>query len=159
MFLTLFGSQTVALGQIDAYCVATNKVPGSFVTNTKLEVQALQQQGLSRSEAFTQIRSFNAGNADGAVFHFTTPQGARGILGDGFISPSSSGIAGPGVYTGTNPVPGFFQKNAPFIGYGLGGKGANVRVPILNPTQPSFTPWLPPQTQVFRGPLPLGGAQ
>ena len=102
---------------------------------------------------------FNAGNADGAVFHFTTPQGARGILNDGFISPSSSGVAGPGVYTGTNSIPNFFQKNTPFIGYGLGGKGANVRIPVLNPTQSSFTPWLPPQTQVFRGPLSLGGSQ
>lgn len=26
MFLTLIGSQTIALGQIDAYCVATNKI-------------------------------------------------------------------------------------------------------------------------------------
>jgi hypothetical protein len=65
------------------------KTPASFFQSTRLEVEALQAQGLSRSEAFTQIRSFNAGNADGYVFHFTTPKGGRGILDDGFINPST----------------------------------------------------------------------
>jgi len=132
------------------------KTPASFFQSTRLEVEALQAQGLSRSEAFTQIRSFNAGNADGYVFHFTTPKGGRGILDDGFINPSTSGVAGPGVYTGTTPMPSWVTKNVPFVGWGLGGKGANVRIPIQT-TQPSVTHWLPPQTRVFRDPLPIGG--
>jgi hypothetical protein len=132
------------------------KTPASFFQSTRLEVQALQAQGLSRSEAFAQIRSFNAGNADGYLFHFTTPGGARGILNDGVINPSSTGVWGPGVYAGTTPAPGPLLKNIPFIGWGLGGKGANVRVPFQT-TQPSVTPLLPPQTRVFRDPVTIGG--
>ena len=30
MLLTFLGSQTIALGQIDVYCDATNKVPSNF---------------------------------------------------------------------------------------------------------------------------------
>src|SRR5690606_38193480 len=55
-------------------------VPANFIRNTRFEVEALQMQGLSRADAFAQIRSFNAGNADGFAFHFTNPQGAAGIL-------------------------------------------------------------------------------
>lgn len=137
------------------YTVAA-RTPGSFITNTRLEVQALQRQGLSRSDAFAQIRRFNAGNADGYLFHFTQQAGARGILRDGMIRPSSGGVWGPGVYSGTTPVPGSILKNIPFAGWGLGGKGANVRIPFRT-TQPSVTPWLPPRTRVFRDPVPLGG--
>jgi len=135
---------------------AAKSTPAIFFGNTRLEVQALQRQGLSRSDAFQQIRSFNAGNADGYLFHFTTQKGDRGILGDGVINPSSSGVWGPGVYSGTTPTPGPFLRNVPFAGWGLGGKGANVRIPFQT-TQPSVTPWLPPRTRVFRDPVPSGG--
>ncbi len=133
---------------------ASKSTPASFFGNTRLEVQALQRQGLSRSEAFRQIRSFNAGNADGYLFHFTTQKGARGILGEGVINPSSTGVWGPGVYSGTTPRPGPFLKNTPYAGWGLGGKGANIRIPFRT-TQPSVTPWLPPRTRVFRDPVSL----
>lgn len=132
------------------------RTPGSFITNTRLEVQALQRQGLSRSDAFAQIRRFNAGNADGYLFHFTSQKGARGIVSEGVINPSARGVWGPGVYSGTTPTPGPFLKNVPFAGWGLGGKGVNVRIPFQT-TQPSVTPWLPPKTRVFRESVPLGG--
>jgi len=131
-------------------------VSANFVKNTRLEVEALQMQGLSRAEAFAQIRSFGAGHADGYLFHFTTPGGARGIIAEGVIKPSSRGVWGPGVYSGTTPTPGPFLKNLPYTGWGLGGKGASVRVPFRT-TQPSVTPWLPPKTRVFRKPVHLGG--
>jgi len=133
-------------------------VPAYFFRNTRLEVEALQIQGLSRVEAFAQIRSFNSGNADGFLFHFTTQDGARGILAEGVINPSSRGVWGPGVYSGTTPTPGPFLKNVPYTGWGLGGKGANVRIPFRT-TQPSVTPWLPPKTRVFRNPVSLGGGK
>jgi hypothetical protein len=113
---------------------------------------------LNRSQAFNQIRSFNSGNADGYLFHFTTPSNARSILTDGVINPSSSGVWGTGVYAGTTPTPGCLLRNIPFAGWGLGGKGASVRFPIQT-SQPSVTPLLPPQTRVFRDPVTIGGPQ
>jgi hypothetical protein len=156
LWTTTGGATALAVrGDFDHPVIAA-KTPASFFQSTRIEVEALQAQGLSRSAAFSQIRSFNAGNADGYLFHFTSPKGGRGILNDGFINPSTSGVVGPGVYTGTTPTPSWFTKNVPFAGWGLGGKGANVRIPIQT-TQPSVTPWLPPQTRVFRDPLPIGG--
>jgi hypothetical protein len=138
-----------------ALSVASGGVPASYFQSTRLEVQALQQQGLSTSEAFSQIRSFNAGNADGYSFHFTTAQKAQGILNDGFIKPSTGGVYGSGVYAGTTPTPGFLLKNTPFAGWGLGGEGANVRIPFQTVQQPVVPP-LPPQTVIFRNPVKIG---
>jgi hypothetical protein len=127
-----------------------------FVERTRLEVQALQRQGMSRDEAFSQIRQFNAGDAGDWLFHFTTPRGARGIVADGLIRPSQSGVAGPGVYLGTTPTPSWFLKNTPFLGWGLGGKGAAVRIPVK--TNGGVAPLLPPRTRVECDPVRLGGA-
>ena len=123
--------------------------PASFFKNTRLEVQALQKQGLSRSEAFSQIRSFNAGNADGFAFHFTSPRGAAGILNDGAVN-SGFGIAGRGVYAGTTPTPSALLQYGPTPGWAL-TPTKPVRIPLrvvpeLNPVQPA----LPFKTYIFR---------
>ncbi len=126
------------------------KTPASFFGNTRLEVQALQRQGLSRSEAFAQIRSFNAGNADGYLFHFTNQTGGRGIVGSGEILATQRGLGGAGVYTGTTPTPNFFQRYFSPVGWGV-NPGANVRIPLrATPEIESITrtPFLPRWTRI-----------
>jgi hypothetical protein len=116
-----------------------------------VEAQALMQQGMSRSEAIAQIRSFNAGNADGFAFHFTDIQGGRGIVSDGAIRATQNGLAGPGVYVGTTPVPNFFQQYFSPVGWGI-NPGSNVRVPIkIRPEIQNITttPLLPRWTRVI----------
>jgi|GEM_PF-2574732 len=39
VLLTLFGSQTIALGQIDTYCVATNKMPSNYESPAETSIQ------------------------------------------------------------------------------------------------------------------------
>ncbi len=121
-----------------------------------LEYKVLRGQGNTASEAYSLMKQFDLGyNLGGSyAFHFTTEGRAAGILDDSIINISRSGVAGPGVYAGTTPTPGAFLKNSPFVGWGLGGKGANVRVPITM-NQPSFSPWLPPKTVVFPNPVSI----
>ncbi len=100
-----------------------------FFGNTRIEAEALQRQGLGRSEAFEQIRRFNNGHSDGFLFHFTNRQGGRGIVDSGQVFPTQRGLGGSGVYTGTTPVPNWFQRYGTPIGWGV-NPGSNVRLLI-----------------------------
>lgn len=135
------------------------RLPASFFTSTRLEVQALQAQGLTRNPAFTQIRSFNAGNADGFAFHFTSPANAQSIVSSGQVLATQRGLGGAGVYTGTVPTPNFAQRYFSPLGWGL-TPGSNVRIPIrVTPEIEviSRTPIIPRWTRVIGEgqPIPL----
>lgn len=75
---------------------------GSLPSNMSAEVQALMRQGMSRREAVAQIRLFESGVRDGFAFYFTNARGGQGILQSGNIKATRFGLAGPGVYAGTN---------------------------------------------------------
>ena len=147
---TLFGAGFAATPGLGARLFRRSpKIPASFFRKTRFEVEALQRQGLSRSEAFAQIRRFNAGNADGFAFHFTNPKGATGILGDSAVN-SGLGIAGRGVYAGTTPTPSALLKYGPTPGWAL-TPTKPVRIPLrISPDLNPVRPVIPFRTQVFR---------
>lgn len=119
--------------------------------NIRIEAQALMRQGLSRREAFQQIRRFNAGHADGFTFHFTKPTAGRGIVQSGEVWATRRGLAGPGLYTGTVPNPNFFQRYASPIGWGV-NPGSSTRIPIRLTEEllaNSRNPFLPRWTRVL----------
>ncbi|MFN7287329.1 MAG: RHS repeat-associated core domain-containing protein [Verrucomicrobiota bacterium] len=136
--------------QTTAEVAAAAKTPASFFQSTRIEVEALQTQGLSRSEAFAQIRSFNAGNADGYLFHFTNPTNGRAIVNSGELWATQRGLGGAGVYTGTTPTPNFFQRYFSPVGWGV-NPGSGVRIPLrVTPELESITrtPFLPRWTRI-----------
>ena len=119
--------------------------------NIRIEAQALMRQGLSRREAFQQIRRFNAGHTDGFVFHFTNPNAGRSIVQSGEVWATRRGLAGPGLYTGTIPNPNFFQRYVSPIGWGV-NPGSSTRIPIRLTGEllaNSRTPFLPRWTRVL----------
>ena len=116
---------------------------------TKIEAKILMAQGLSRSEAFQQIRIFNAGNADGYAFHFTNLKAANSILESGELLATRHGYGGSGVYAGTTPTPNFFQRYASPVGWGL-NPGSSVRIPIkIGGESITTTPVLPRWTVII----------
>ncbi len=126
-------------------------VPAKFFARTRIEVEALMEQGFSRAEAFQHIRAFNAGEAEGFLFHFTDEIGGLGIIRSGEIQATQRGLGGPGVYTGTTPTPNFFQRYGSPIGWGL-NPSSNVRIPIIvTPEIEAITrtPLLPRWTRII----------
>ncbi len=93
-----------------------------------LEIRALQKWGFKRNECWTLSQGFARSDNLGFAFHFTTIEGARGILRDGAINKTESGPAGPGVYAGCTSTPSILLKTLPFLGFGL--FFSPVRVPI-----------------------------
>jgi len=137
--------------------MAARNDPVGAASNVRyLEYKILRAQGNTASEAHALMKHFDAGSnlGNAYAFHFTTEEKATGMLDAGVIRASRSGVAGPGVYAGTTPTPGPFLKNVPFVGWGLAGKGTNVRVPIPM-ENPFFTPWLPLRTIVFPNSIPI----
>ena len=98
-------------------------------SNIKIEAKVLMAQGLSRKEAFNQIRLFNAGHAGDYSFHFTNKQAGKAIIKSKGLLATKQGLGGPGLYTGTTPTPNILQKYFSPLGWGV-NPGSNVRIPI-----------------------------
>ncbi len=114
------------------------------------EYKALRMQGYNASDAYNLMKQFRNGiNPNNKfVFHFTSLEGGEGITSSGVINPSKSGVAGPGVYTGTTPKPSWFLKHIPWVGWGLGSRP--VRIPILLPSDANVTyPLFPLFSAIF----------
>lgn len=120
--------------------------------STYLEYRALRAQGYTAAQAYKLIQQFRSGANPGQqfAFHFTSTQGAQGIVASGEIWATARGLAGPGVYMGTTSTPGVMRV-IPILGYGL-APWANVRIPVyLSPdVQAALTyPLLPLQTVIY----------
>ena len=152
----VLGAVSGASGFISKLGKGSQAAEGAVTAARYLEYQALRGQGNSAKEAYALMKQFDAGSNIGGkyAFHFTSEKGAAGILKDGLIHPSGSGLSGAGVYAGTTPTPNALLKNAPGVGWGLFGKGADVRVPFQI-TQP-FRSGITPQTLVFPNAVPIG---
>ena len=99
---------------------------------------------------YLRVRRFNDGNADGFTFHFTNKKGGEGIVDSGKINATQRGAGGAGVYTGTTPIPNFFQRYVSPIGWGV-NPGSNIRIPLkITPEIETITrtPKLPRWTKV-----------
>jgi hypothetical protein len=126
------------------------KTPAKFHQGKRIEAKVLMEQGLSREEAFEQIRRFDAGEVDDYGFHFTNAKGGQGIVDSGEMWATQKGVAGKGVYMGTTPTPNIAQKYFSPIGWGV-NPGSNVRIPLkMRPDvkDVSRTPMLPRWTTV-----------
>lgn len=132
-------------------CSIENETPLPKNEATYYEYKALREQGYTASESYELIKMFRQGiNPDNRfVFHFTDLAGGKGITDSGCINPSTSGVAGSGVYAGTTPTPSWFLKHIPFYGWGLGN--APVRIPILIDGHLYKVPILPNSTVVIEG--------
>jgi hypothetical protein len=147
----LYGSSRALYGELLPFGSTSTKIPGQFIGDIKVEARALMSQGMTREEAFAQIRSFRAGNADDFLFHFTNRAGGTGIVNSQSLRPTINGLGGPGVYTGTVPNPNFFQRFFSPIGWGV-NPGSSVRIPIriTQELQPKIrTPLLPRWTRII----------
>ena len=138
------------------FSLGNNPVPPSNKNSTNneavyYEYKALREQGFTASEAYKLIIKFRQGiNPDDRfVFHFTDLAGGKGITDSGYIKPSTSGVAGNGVYAGTTPTPSWLLKHIPFYGWGLGN--TPVRIPILIDEYVYKIPIIPIATVVIEG--------
>ena len=138
------------------FSLGNKPVPPSNKNSTNSEAvyyeyKALREQGFTASEAYKLIIKFRQGiNPDDRfVFHFTDFAGGKGITDSGYIKPSTSGVAGNGVYAGTTPTPSWLLKHIPFYGWGLGN--TPVRIPILIDGYVYKIPIIPIATVVIEG--------
>ena len=136
VLLTFFGSQTVALGQIDACCVAANKVPSNFEFARVLkpgqvaDIQAGRNPLLSTysgaDDAFiTTSNAIPSGLTRSQAADFLTiPEGnVGGIIR--FQVPNGTGVATPF----NRDIPGFIN----------GGRTAGGLPEFVIPNQPVNT--------------------
>ncbi|MCC6142648.1 MAG: RHS repeat protein [Candidatus Hydrogenedentes bacterium] len=154
IFLNVFGPGGVGFAKA-ASSAAARSARVSFFAASRIEVQALQLQGLSRAEAFQFIRSYTPRGLtrlgdEQVVFHFTNLKAGRAIVDSRHLRATINGLDGPGLYAGTTPLPNFFQKWCTPIGWGV--SNTSTRIPIILRSQTlaplTRTPLLPRWTRV-----------
>lgn len=133
--------------------LATIKGAGNSgnIEATYYEYKALRSQGYNASEAYDLIKQFRSGvNPNNEfVFHFTSLKGGKGIVESGYLKPTTLGLKGSGVYTGTISTPSWGVEHIPIYGWGVADTSVRIPIKISSNMDIRYQSW-PVYTAVIR---------